>query len=70
MEISVDPDLCEANGVCVGLAPAVFSLDDDEMLHIRQPASDSPEMERVSKAVQLCPKGALSVLKEETEDES
>ncbi len=61
MEVHVDPELCEANGVCVGLAPGVFSLDDDEMLRITQPASDSTEMERVSKAVQLCPKGALSL---------
>lgn len=59
MKVSVDPDLCEANGVCVGLAPGVFSLDDDELLHIEQPDGASTDLERVSKAVQLCPKQAL-----------
>lgn len=59
MKVSVDPDLCEANGVCVGLAPDVFSLDDDELLHIEQPDATTTNLERVSKAVQLCPKQAL-----------
>lgn len=61
MKISVDPDLCEANGVCVGLAPGVFSLDDDDLLHIEQPGGVTVGLERVSKAVDLCPKQALRV---------
>lgn len=65
MEVSVDTRLCEANGVCVGIAPGVFALDDEEMLRIQQPAADSAEIERVAKAVQLCPKGALSAQQEE-----
>ncbi len=67
MEVSVDPQLCEANGVCVGLAPGVFTLDDDEMLRISQPASDSPEIERVLKAVAQCPKGALTASRNDPE---
>lgn len=59
MRVSVDPELCEANGVCVGLAPNVFTLDEDEMLHIHEPADD--DIERVSKAVSRCPKGALRI---------
>ena len=34
MRVTVDPDLCEANGVCAGLVPQVFGLDDDDELHI------------------------------------
>jgi ferredoxin len=63
MEIRVDPTLCEANGVCVGLAPAVFSLDDDEILQIHQQAAEE-HVERVTKAVARCPKGALSIAPE------
>lgn len=60
MQVKVDRDLCEANAVCVGLAPAVFELDDDEILHITQPTS--PELEeRVLKAIDRCPKNALSL---------
>ena len=35
MEIGVDRSLCEANAVCVGFAPDVFDLDDDEELVIQ-----------------------------------
>ncbi|MEU6131243.1 ferredoxin [Saccharopolyspora sp. NPDC047091] len=58
MEIGVRPELCEANGVCAGLAPEVFELDDDERLHVHRPVPVE-QVELVSKAVQLCPKGAL-----------
>ena len=34
MRVAVDRDLCEANGVCAGLAPEVFDLDDEDYLHI------------------------------------
>lgn len=69
MEIGVRPELCEANGVCVGLAPAVFELDDDEQLHVRGPVP-AADVERVAKAVQLCPKGALFIAGESAATES
>ncbi|SDZ07329.1 ferredoxin [Amycolatopsis xylanica] len=58
MEIGVDRDLCEANAVCVGLAPEVFDLDDDEELVIDASHAEA-EVERVSAAVHACPKNAL-----------
>lgn len=27
--VAVDHDLCEANGICVGIDPEVFYLDDE-----------------------------------------
>ncbi|MBK0866521.1 MAG: ferredoxin [Saccharopolyspora sp.] len=69
MEIGVRTELCEANGVCVGLAPAVFELDDDELLQIRHPVPDE-DVERVAKAVHLCPKGALFIAGSEADDDS
>ncbi|WP_020657822.1 ferredoxin [Amycolatopsis benzoatilytica] len=57
MEVSVDRELCEANAVCVGFAPAVFDLDDDENLVIGPIPEE--EVERVSQAVLSCPKNAL-----------
>ncbi|MEU4252045.1 ferredoxin [Amycolatopsis sp. NPDC026612] len=61
MEIGVDRLLCEANAVCVGLAPAVFDLDDDEELVIRPGAVPADEVERVSDAIKGCPKNALFI---------
>lgn len=58
-EIEVDRDLCEANELCVGIAPAVFELDDDEELRILRPTVPAEEIERVSQAVAACPKNAL-----------
>ncbi|WP_406629136.1 ferredoxin [Amycolatopsis sp. WGS_07] len=57
MEVSVDRELCEANAVCVGFAPDVFDLDDDENLVIGPVPEE--EVERVSQAVTNCPKNAL-----------
>ncbi|MFE3618116.1 ferredoxin, partial [Streptomyces anulatus] len=34
MKIIVDFDRCEANGVCVGIAPDMFELDDDDQLTV------------------------------------
>jgi ferredoxin len=61
MKIVVDRDLCEANGVCVRLAPAAFSLDDDDVLHllVLQPA-DASQRAALEAAIAGCPKGALA----------
>jgi ferredoxin len=62
MEIRVKRDRCEANAVCVGLAPAVFQLDDDEQLIVLQPDPPEELMERVSLAIARCPKDALEIV--------
>jgi ferredoxin len=61
MKIVVDRDLCEANGVCVRLAPDAFELDDDDVLHLRvvQPR-DAAHRARLDAAIAGCPKCALS----------
>ncbi|MCH9722458.1 MAG: ferredoxin, partial [Actinomycetia bacterium] len=30
MRVVVDPDRCEGNAICVGIAPEMFELDDQE----------------------------------------
>ena len=35
-KIEVDFGLCESNGVCMGIIPEVFDLDDQDYLHILQ----------------------------------
>jgi ferredoxin len=59
MEIGVDRSLCEANAVCIGFAPEVFDLDDDEELVVTSGEIAEEEVERVSLAVTGCPKTAL-----------
>jgi ferredoxin len=59
MRVTVDTGLCEANAVCAGLVPEVFSVDESDELTIL--ASDVPPelADRVREAVQCCPKMAL-----------
>lgn len=61
MEVRVDPLACEANGICVGLVPEVFDLDDDDILHILKPDSPAELADRVRHAVRSCPKAALTL---------
>jgi ferredoxin len=61
MEVRLDTQACEANGVCVGLVPEVFELDDDDYLQILQPNPPAELADRVRHAVRSCPKAALSV---------
>jgi len=61
MELKVDPLVCEANAICVGLAPEVFDLDDDDNLTILQPHPPADQLDRVRHAVRSCPKAALTL---------
>ncbi len=59
MRVRVDLDACEANGVCVGLAPEVFELDDDDNLHVLADDVPADLLGTVRLAVRSCPKAAL-----------
>jgi ferredoxin len=59
MRVTVDRDLCEANGVCAGLVPEIFRLDDDDELHIAEGEVPAELAAQVAHAVQSCPKTAL-----------
>jgi ferredoxin len=62
MKVTVDPDLCEANALCVAAAPEVFDLMDDDVVDILLP-EPPPEMESaVAEAVIACLKQALRIL--------
>jgi len=61
MEVRVDRDLCEANGVCTGIAPDVFELDDEDELVILQPEPPEQMRDSIEQAVASCPKTALSL---------
>lgn len=60
MKIEVDTDRCEGQAVCVGLAPAVFALDDDdEYVRILVDEVPAEHEKRARKAVEKCPMAAL-----------
>jgi ferredoxin len=59
VKVSVDPVMCEANGVCVGILPDVFDLDDDEVLQVRPGELAEGEVESARRSVAACPRNAL-----------
>jgi ferredoxin len=61
MRIVVDYDLCESNAVCMGIAPEVFEVRDDDNLYILQEHPDESLRDKVTEAVRMCPKQALSI---------
>jgi ferredoxin len=61
VKVTVDELVCEANAVCMGLAPEVFELDDDDRLHILLPEPPAEVQDRVRHAVRSCPKAALTL---------
>jgi ferredoxin len=72
MKVKVDFDLCEANAVCMDVAPEVFRVDDDDNLHLLirgegdDVSGDLPQAlhDKVREAVRLCPRQALSIVDE------
>ncbi|NLG47438.1 ferredoxin [Gordonia sp. (in: high G+C Gram-positive bacteria)] len=61
MRIKADFDLCESNAVCVGMAPDVFELDDNDYLVILTEEVDESRREEMRQVVASCPRSALSI---------
>jgi ferredoxin len=61
MKIKVDYQVCEANAVCMGLAPEVFEVDENDDLQLLLPVPPPEAQDRVRHAVRSCPKAALSL---------
>jgi ferredoxin len=61
MRVVVDFDLCESNAVCMGIAPTVFEVRDDDFLYVLQEEPDEELRPLVEAAVQRCPKQAISI---------
>lgn len=61
MRVIADFDLCEANALCVGIAPETFELDDDDFLVILDDQVTPDNEARIRQAVASCPKAALSI---------
>jgi len=61
MRVSVDPDRCEAHGVCTGIAPDVFELDDDDVLHVVLAEPPAERWGEMRDAAMRCPKQAITL---------
>ena len=62
MRVVVDYDLCESNAVCMGIAPEVFEVRDDDNLYVLQEEPSEDLRPKVEEAVRRCPKQAIAVV--------
>ena len=61
MKVKVDFDLCESNAICMGIAPEVFEVREDDFLYIldeNPPESLRPQLEQA--VASACPTRARS----------
>ncbi len=61
MRVEVDFGLCESNGVCMGIIPEVFDLDENDELHILAPEVTPKNEAQIRDAVRQCPRQAISI---------
>ena len=62
MRVTVDPWKCQSNLVCIGLAPDVFTYDDEHSYAIIVSETvDDARLGAVRDAVTACPEGAITI---------
>jgi ferredoxin len=62
MKIIVNRSFCQSNQMCVRVAPAIFSIDDDGIaVSSLEGEPDADTRALIIEAVELCPLGALSL---------
>lgn len=61
MKITVNQSLCEATGMCTGLAPDLFELDDEGTIHLLDSEPGEELRSSVEQAVRNCPVAAIAI---------
>ena len=61
MRVKIDELLCEGHALCMGIAPDIFEVGDDDLARVLM--DEVPEDRRgdVANAVRSCPKQAISI---------
>ncbi|MBI3217214.1 MAG: ferredoxin [Mycobacterium sp.] len=60
-KIVVDYGLCESNGICMGIIPEVFDLDDNDDLHVLSDEVTPENEQQIREAVRQCPRQAIRI---------
>jgi ferredoxin len=60
-KVVVDFDVCESNAICMGIAPEVFEVRDDDFLYVLNEHPDESMRPKMDEAVRRCPKQAISI---------
>ncbi|MGI9124486.1 MAG: ferredoxin [Mycobacterium sp.] len=60
MRVVVDRDRCEGNAICVGIAPDLFELDDDDYVMVTKNPIPADQEALAEQAIAECPRAALT----------
>ncbi|HEX5586439.1 MAG TPA: ferredoxin [Acidimicrobiia bacterium] len=60
-KVVVDFDRCESNAICMGVAPDVFEVRDDNFLYILEEHPADDRRGACEEAVRQCPTQAISI---------
>ena len=61
MKVVVDYDVCESNAVCMGIAPEVFEVRDDDFLYLLDEHPSDELRPKIEEAARRCPKQAITI---------
>jgi ferredoxin len=59
MRVEVDRDRCEGNAVCVGIAPDLFELDDEDYAVVTADPVPADLEDAAEQSIAECPRAAL-----------
>ena len=59
--VVVDFDKCESNALCMGVAPEVFEVRDDDFLYVLQEEPPDELRAKCEEAARVCPKQAITI---------
>ena len=59
MRVEVDRDRCEGNAVCLGIAPDLFELDDEDYAVVTADPVPADQEALTEQAINECPRAAL-----------
>lgn len=59
MRVEVDRDRCEGNAVCLGIAPDIFDLDDEDYAVVTKDPIPADQENLAEQAIAECPRAAL-----------
>jgi ferredoxin len=60
-KVVVDFDKCESNALCMGVAPEVFEVRDDDFLYVLQEQPPDELRDKCNEAARVCPKQAITI---------
>ncbi len=60
-KVSIDPELCVGDAICVDMVPDVFEMGDDGLAYVKPGMEMSGDRKDVQEAAEECPAGAIII---------